>query len=190
MGGAMSSITINGDTSGSIILQAPAVSGSTTLTLPTTTGTLVTSNAMPTGSVLQVVQGTLTGNFQSTSSSTFIDTGLTASITPKFSTSKILVIVEQSGCSKQSGNTGFNLRLLRGSSTIQTITDAGFYTGTTADTRFNIVSGCYLDSPATISSTTYKTQFANYANGVGSVYVNDYGNTFTTSTITLLEIAA
>jgi len=39
----MSSITINGDTSGSIILQAPAVSGSTTLTLPTTSGTFLTT---------------------------------------------------------------------------------------------------------------------------------------------------
>ena len=43
MGGAMSSITINGDTSGSVILQAPAVSGSTTLTLPSTSGTVLTS---------------------------------------------------------------------------------------------------------------------------------------------------
>jgi len=43
MGGAMSSVTISGDTSGSIILQAPAVSGSTTLTLPTTSGTVLTS---------------------------------------------------------------------------------------------------------------------------------------------------
>jgi hypothetical protein len=36
----MSSLTILGDTSGSVVLQAPAVSGSTTLTLPTQTGTL------------------------------------------------------------------------------------------------------------------------------------------------------
>jgi hypothetical protein len=36
----MSSISILGDTSGSVLLQAPAVSGSTTLTLPATTGTL------------------------------------------------------------------------------------------------------------------------------------------------------
>jgi len=39
----MSSVTISGDTSGSIILQAPAVSGSTTLTLPTTSGTVLTT---------------------------------------------------------------------------------------------------------------------------------------------------
>jgi len=36
----MSSLTILGDTSGSVVLDAPAVSGSTTLTLPTTTSTL------------------------------------------------------------------------------------------------------------------------------------------------------
>ena len=43
MGGVMSSITISGDTSGSVILQAPAVAGSTTLTLPATSGTVLTS---------------------------------------------------------------------------------------------------------------------------------------------------
>ena len=39
----MSSLTILGDTSGSVVLQAPAVSGSTTLTLPATTGTVLTT---------------------------------------------------------------------------------------------------------------------------------------------------
>jgi len=36
----MTSLTLLGDTSGSIVLDAPAVSGSTVLTLPTTTSTL------------------------------------------------------------------------------------------------------------------------------------------------------
>ena len=46
----MSSVTISGDTSGSIILQAPAVAGSTTLTLPSTSGTVLTSaNAFSAG---------------------------------------------------------------------------------------------------------------------------------------------
>jgi hypothetical protein len=39
----MSSVTIAGDTSGSILLQAPAVAGSTTLTLPAVTGTVLNS---------------------------------------------------------------------------------------------------------------------------------------------------
>jgi len=36
----MTSLTLLGDTSGSVVLDAPAVSGSTVLTLPTTTSTL------------------------------------------------------------------------------------------------------------------------------------------------------
>jgi hypothetical protein len=39
----MSSLTILGDTSGSIVLNAPAVSGSTVLTLPAVSGTVLTS---------------------------------------------------------------------------------------------------------------------------------------------------
>lgn len=44
----MSSVVISGDTSGAITLQAPAVAGSTTLTLPTTTGTVVVANGAQT----------------------------------------------------------------------------------------------------------------------------------------------
>jgi hypothetical protein len=51
----MSSISIAGDTSGSIILQAPSVSGSTTLTLPTTSGTIITNTA---GTVTQTMLAT------------------------------------------------------------------------------------------------------------------------------------
>ena len=41
----MSSVIISGDTSGSVILQAPAVAGSTTLTLPSTSGTVLTTTS-------------------------------------------------------------------------------------------------------------------------------------------------
>jgi hypothetical protein len=43
----MSQVIIAGDTSGTITLQAPAVSGSTTLTLPAATGTVMVSGNMP-----------------------------------------------------------------------------------------------------------------------------------------------
>jgi hypothetical protein len=39
----MASIVVSGDTSGTVTLQAPAVSGTTVLTLPTTSGTIVTT---------------------------------------------------------------------------------------------------------------------------------------------------
>jgi len=43
MGNLMSSLVINGDTSGSVTLAAPAVAGSNTITLPTTGGTVLTT---------------------------------------------------------------------------------------------------------------------------------------------------
>ena len=43
----MSSVVISGDTSGSITLSAPAVSGSNTATLPAATGTVMVSGNMP-----------------------------------------------------------------------------------------------------------------------------------------------
>jgi hypothetical protein len=43
----MSSVVISGDTSGSITLQAPAVAGSNTFTLPAATGTVMVSGNMP-----------------------------------------------------------------------------------------------------------------------------------------------
>ena len=56
----MSKLVLNGDTSGSVTLDAPAVSGTTTLTLPTTTGTLVTDNATQTLTNKTLTSPTLT----------------------------------------------------------------------------------------------------------------------------------
>jgi len=67
----MSSVTLLGDTSGSILLQAPAVAGSTTLTLPATSGTVITSAS--TGMV-RITSGTL-----SAASSILVDSCFTAS---------------------------------------------------------------------------------------------------------------
>ena len=48
----------------------------------------------------------------------------------------------------------------------------------------------YLDSPATTSATTYKTQFASQANNAIIYVQSASGGTSSTSTITLMEIAA
>lgn len=178
----MSSITINGDTSGSVILQAPAVAGSTTLTLPTTTGTLVTSNAMPTGSVVQVVQATYSTT-TSTTGTTYVDTGLTASITPASSSNKILVIVHQAECTNTNSNIGIRLQLVRNSTSIIIFATPGGYGAAFLNAT---ISTAYLDSPATTSAVTYKTQFRlNDPTGTASV-----NNDNSTSTITLMEIKA
>lgn len=185
----MSSIVVAGDTSGSVTLQAPSVAGTTTLTLPSTSGTVVTTNTMPTGSVLQVVQGSY-ATMTSTTSSTYADTGLTATITPSSSSNKILAFSTILGCMKQLSNTKVGLRLVRGSTTIDTFsTETGRSTdyGSTAQVDIGTISAIVLDSPATTSATTYKIQFASVANTSG-VFINNVNATTVGSTLTLVEI--
>ena len=119
----MGNLVLAGATSGSITLEPTAVAGSNTLTLPAATGTILTTAssgqiipkaALPTGSVLQVVNATYS-TLTSSSSGSYSDTGLTASITPTSSTSKILVIVSQSCLNCGSATNGINIKLVRGS---------------------------------------------------------------------------
>lgn len=140
------------------------------------------------GKVLQVVQGTLATRVDS-SSTTYADTGLSASITPTSASSKVLVIVSHNGCYKneESGDNGLNLRLLRGATTLITLVEDGGYTLTSLKNAFGSVTASYLDSPATTSSTTYKTQLSNNRNG-GAVATQYDGAP--TSTIILMEIGA
>jgi hypothetical protein len=141
--------------------------------------------------VVQVVEGTTTTATQIASTS-YADTTLTASITPKFATSKVFVMVSQS-VRPQAQNTGYQeayLQLLRAATVLRdfgivisahsAVGGDGFASATAT------VAVSYLDSPATTSSVTYKTQgkvgstvntgSANYQ--VGSAY----------STMTLFEI--
>ena len=142
---------------------------------------------LPTGSVLQVVNASY-GTQATTASSSYSDTGLTATITPTSASSKILVIVDQNGVySDGNANQGADIRLLRGATTLALI--GGRAAGDKAvgiSMSIGSVSSNYLDSPATTSATTYKTQFNSNSNAA-TTYVQVYGSV---STITLMEIAA
>ena len=180
-------VVTTADNSGDLNIQ----SGGSTKIAVTSAGVAVTGlskASLPTGSVLQVVNAvysTETGY----SSSTFIDTGLTATITPTSSTSKILVLVSQNGCGKQTNDTAIRLKLLRGATDILYFSDIAGRTNTTAANYVGSISASYLDSPATTSATTYKTQFSSLS-GNSVVVVQGYQSTAVNSTITLMEIAA
>ena len=137
------------------------------------------------GKVLQVVFGSTTTEVTN-STATYADTTLAATITPSSSSSKILVIANQNGCYKTTGNSEnrLQLRVVRDSTELVNSGTLHLYTGTAL-----IQIGGYgisvLDSPATSSSTTYKTQFRN-PNGTASVLVQA-GTA--ASTITLMEVA-
>jgi hypothetical protein len=151
-----------------------------------TTGVLV-SAGLPTGSVLQVVNARFSSNI-STTSTTFIDTGLTATITPKFSTSKVLVIVNHQGIRKSTGNTSVGQRIMKNGSALINIGSIAGYTGNSNDIGIETSFQQYLDSPATTSATTYSTQYNTQQ--TGTVGINDFNNVGTSSSITLMEIAA
>jgi hypothetical protein len=163
------------------------LSGDGTITGLTATG-ISAVQQLPAGSVLQVVNATYSTITSSTSAS-YADTGLTATITPKFSTSKILVIVVHNGVRKISASTYGNFKLLRGATEIGGTIEAVGSTNSTVNISGLNAGYNYLDSPATTSATTYKTQFNNQ-NATGTIYVNDFAVSATYSYITLLEIAA
>jgi hypothetical protein len=196
------SIVLVGSTSGSITLQEPAVAGTTVLDLPAVSGTILTTTSPKAGNVIQVVSTVKTDTFTTTSGSYVDVTGLSVSITPTSSSNKILVLFQING-SQEVGAGRAYLKLLRGS----TVIDAGDVAGsrTPALGGFSAidqsitstpVSGNFLDSPATTSSTTYKIQVAMAA-GSGTAYINrtmqdaDNANQIRmASTITVMEIAA
>lgn len=136
------------------------------------------------GHVVQVVQGVYTGSEVQNSSTTFADTGLTATITPKLENSKILVLINDSAL-KNNSNSGnsVSVRLLRGASVLKTV--GSIYATASASENGGTYSFTYLDSPGTTDPVTYKTQFANAVASI--VIVHGRGHQ---GTITLMEIAA
>jgi hypothetical protein len=132
------------------------------------------------GNVLQVVQGTTTTGTTVSVSASYAATNLSASITPKFSTSKVLVMIN--GMMYASTGTGEPQGAIyrNGSNVGNYFTDLFSASGA-------IVSGAsavYLDSPATTSSTTYAFYFKTSVAGYATFPVNG-----ATATITLMEIA-
>ena len=139
------------------------------------------------GAVVQVKQATTSTAVTSTSG-TYADTGLTVDITPTSASNKILVMVSQyCFCDNPVSvyESAVKLRLNRGATAIYNDGKFAWYNykgGGTSQTTGITINYTYLDSPATTSTTTYKTQFAFYA---GTATVNRDSNA---ATITVMEV--
>jgi hypothetical protein len=170
------SITLSGD--GSITgLTATGISAVQDIT--------VTSGDLPAGSVLQVVQATYSTQ-TTNNTTTYTDSGLTATITPKFSTSKILVTITGLGYKGNANvSNSMSLKIQKNNSDLLTFADLLLYTATATENS-GVYAINYLDSPATVSATTYKMQFKNSFVNASTVTVQ-FNNM--PSTITLTEIA-
>jgi hypothetical protein len=155
--------------------------------------------AAPAGKIIQVLSTTKSDTFTTTSTSFTDITGLSVTITPTLSTSKILVFYNLSA-GNSSGNIAFS-RLMRGATAIS-VGDAASSRNQSSSDPFTTASaiigttsvGSFLDSPATTSATTYKMQGAQSG---GTMYVNRsqadddaFTRSRTVSTITVMEIGA
>jgi len=105
--------------------------GTTGITTPALDSAAKFASAdMPLGSVLQVVYGSTSTQVANTTT-TYTDTGLTATITPTSATSKILVIVTQSCYKTPSPTSAVNIKLFRGATDLGQFIKDECYTGTT-----------------------------------------------------------
>jgi hypothetical protein len=138
------------------------------------------------GKVVQIVNAT-NSTQTITASASFSDTNLSATITPTSASNNILVFVSQNGVGKYNSNTQMQIRLVRGATTILALDSFAGHTNSAASNWVGSVSCVYLDSPATTSATTYKTQFNSQA-GTGSVILNEATSPGTNSSILLMEV--
>ena len=182
---------------GSFSLQAPSSSANNrVMTLPDSAdGTILTTTNPKSGNILQVVTSSAsTGVSHGFSQNNFVDTGLSASITPSSSSNKVLVTGYLSFYVSLSavGSAEWNFAVCDGSNNI--------LDGATASTqgyRFNqyfVLGGKhpinFLHSPNTTSSFTYKMRMnAKSANQSGNLFcqINETGNNI--SRIVLMEVA-
>ena len=130
------------------------------------------------GTVLQITTGTTTTQ-TSTGSGTYSDAGLSASITPKSTSSKVLVFAQLNWYNSSTNKVNFNL--VRGSTQINETNPLGGDANNLDGGHFLTV----LDSPATTSATTYKVQFKTNA---GASYLR--ASSVAICTIYLIEVAA
>ena len=165
-----------------------------TITFPDSSFTVPTTG----GIILQIVYSSFTDEVSTTSGS-YVDTGLTATITPVSASNKVLVLCDTM-TANVAGSTFVNI--LRDSTTLisqsagSTMdTNNAWGTGgganwTGADRVRNNPSLVYLDSPSTTSATVYKMQFlVDSSTG----YINRWGLSAAlggVSTLCLMEVAA
>lgn len=136
------------------------------------------------GKVLQVVSTVATTAVSNTNAALYIDTGLTATITPTSATSKILAIFNHQAIFRASAADQMLMKFYRNATQI--------YETSLMYLPISIGAGMegtcilvHMDSPATTSATTYKTQFRPSSGATVTVQASNFP-----SSLTLLEIGA
>ena len=155
--------------------------------------TIPNGATMPAGSVVQVVQG-IKSNETSTTSTSFVDTGLARSITPTSSSSKILITLDVTGRSNNRG-ASFNVQYSTdGGSSYSDVSIAGNtnnwghavgYTSNGTVAAWGHMTKHFLHSPSTTSNILYKVQYKSIGSGANCIICDSSD----AAILTLMEIA-
>jgi len=144
------------------------------------------------GKVLQVVTALDTGDTTATTSTSYADTNLGATITPANSSNKILVFANQIQSFSPTGGERISMSCIERSISggADTVIHEKGMASNTSITRHPTATFIHLDSPSTTSATTYKIQskiaggaFRHNENFDATIDSNS-----STGTITLIEI--
>jgi hypothetical protein len=158
-----------------------------------------------TGGILQVVSTTMNDVFSASVSanSWVLPTGFTATITPKSTSSKILIHAHVNG-SNSNANFGIGLLIFRNGTKIANAINEGSRTsisslnvGANSSDGMSHASMTFLDSPSSTSALSYDVNIYNYQGATNTMYLNrshtdgnisNYPRTI--SSITLMEVSA
>ena len=134
------------------------------------------------GGIIQIVQDTLSSE-SSTSSSSYVTSGLSLNITPTSASNKILVCFNlplQSGAHNLRASVGLH----RGGSEIYLAQRESLFNNSSSNNS-ETVSGMFLDSPATTSAVTYDVR-VRVSGGSGTFY---WSVSSTVCTLTAMEVS-
>lgn len=151
-------------------------------TLDASGGTLVPSA----GGVIQVVHGRKSSSATITSISP-VATGITATITPTSTSSKILILASTNGIYKGSGNVFMRTQIYRNSTLAFYVQEIAAYDNAAGGNSGNVMSH-HLDSPNSTSALTYEI-YAALSNAGAVTFNNQNSGRTMESGITLMEIA-
>jgi hypothetical protein len=190
---------------GTVSLKGPSTTtgnAAIELTVPGTGNSTLATTATA-GKVLQVKQTVKTDTTSTTNNDSFEDiSGMSVTITPSATSSKILLMVDMRLSCNVERNVAY--RLMRGSTQIYMGDAAGSRTRATgairmtdgADAEMQTEGAIYLDSPSTTSATTYKVQWTNTYHSEASYLNRPFEDTDNNdrvraaSSITVQEVAA
>jgi hypothetical protein len=139
------------------------------------------------GHVIQTVSNAVTSR-QTSSSATFVATDVAATITPKFSNSKIIITICSTYSTEAAGR-GIICTIYRGSTNVTGSSSGIVHALTDASSNSRVRGGVhisYMDNPNTTSATTYTLYFRS-SNDAGAVEIPPINNV--PQTIILQEIA-